>query len=193
MRRLLSLALLGAAIALALGSTATSKEVKRRNMAAAQVTSGALRVGMSQAEVEAALGRPEEYAAEEGDELWRYYQYDAYGRRVACSTVRFRQGQLIGFDRVEIPQPPIEAQQPAQLEQPPVYSEAPEPAVGTSFEPGDPSTWPPPDCRMGTDGRQACGYDCSMGTDGVVSCADTPNGRCAMGTDGRVVCSQLGR
>lgn len=48
-----------------------------------------------------------------------------------------------------------------------------------------------PECRMSTNGRQACGYNCKMGTDGVYVCADTPNGRCAMGTDGRVTCSQL--
>jgi hypothetical protein len=207
MRKYLSWVLLGAALALALGSTAANKQITRRNAAAATVTSGTLRVGMSQAEVETAVGRPEEYAAEEGDELWRYYQYDAYRRRVACSSVRFRQGQVVSFDRVEIPQPPIEAAQlapveqstqyepPVPTEQPPVYPEPPAPAaaVVAGPDPGDPSTWPQPECRMGSDGRQACGYQCRMGSDGVVNCADTPNGTCAMGADGHVVCSRLGR
>ena len=48
-----------------------------------------------------------------------------------------------------------------------------------------------PECLMGTDGHQACGYHCQMGTDGVVACANTADGTCAMGTDGRVVCSQV--
>jgi hypothetical protein len=48
-----------------------------------------------------------------------------------------------------------------------------------------------PECRMGSDGRQACGYDCRIGSDGVAACANTPDGTCAMGSDGRVVCSQV--
>ena len=50
---------------------------------------------------------------------------------------------------------------------------------------------PEPECRMGTDGRQACGFNCKMGTDGVMACADTPDGKCAMSTDGSVTCSEL--
>lgn len=55
---------------------------------------------------------------------------------------------------------------------------------------------PPPrsaksECRMGSDGRQACGYNCMIGSDGVSACADTPDGRCALGSDGHVTCSQL--
>src|SRR5690242_19533667 len=42
----------------------------------------------------------------------------------------------------------------------------------------------PPECRMGSDGRQACGYHCKMGSDGVMACADTPDGVCKMGADG---------
>jgi hypothetical protein len=48
-----------------------------------------------------------------------------------------------------------------------------------------------PECRMSTNGQQACGYHCKMGTDGVFVCADTPNGVCAMSTNGRVTCSEL--
>ncbi|MGC4121091.1 MAG: hypothetical protein QM765_42240 [Myxococcales bacterium] len=53
-------------------------------------------------------------------------------------------------------------------------------------------TRPAPECRMGTNGVQACGYHCQMGTDGVFACANTPDGVCAMGTNGRVTCSNLG-
>jgi hypothetical protein len=49
----------------------------------------------------------------------------------------------------------------------------------------------PTECKMGSDGQQACGYHCMMGSDGHTACADTPNGRCAMGSDGRVTCTQL--
>jgi hypothetical protein len=52
---------------------------------------------------------------------------------------------------------------------------------------------PEPECRMGTNGQQACGYNCRMGTDGRVACADTPDGVCAMGTNGRVTCSRVAR
>lgn len=48
-----------------------------------------------------------------------------------------------------------------------------------------------PQCRTGTDGRQACGYNCDVGTDGVAACADTPEGSCARGADGHVTCTQL--
>lgn len=76
------------------------------------------------------------------------------------------------------PQPYVPPQQPQYAPQPQAYV---------------PPAQPAPSCRMGTDGRQACGYNCRMGTDGVMVCADTPDGACAMGTDGRVTCSQLGR
>lgn len=65
-----------------------------------------------------------------------------------------------------------------------------------------PSAWSPPapavvvapeaECRMGADGRQACGFHCKMGADGNMACADAPNGKCAMGADGHVVCSHMG-
>lgn len=47
------------------------------------------------------------------------------------------------------------------------------------------------ECRMGADGRQACGYHCLMGADGVMACANSPDGVCAMGADGHVSCSQV--
>jgi hypothetical protein len=42
---------------------------------------------------------------------------------------------------------------------------------------------------MGSDGRQACGFDCKIGSDGVAACANAPNGSCALGADGHVYCS----
>jgi len=48
---------------------------------------------------------------------------------------------------------------------------------------------PPPQCRMGTDGQNVCGYNCRMGTNGHMYCAATPDGRCAMNTDGTFTCS----
>ncbi|MFH1809604.1 MAG: hypothetical protein ABIJ09_12725 [Pseudomonadota bacterium] len=46
-------------------------------------------------------------------------------------------------------------------------------------------------CKMGSDGRQTCGFHCKMGSDGHVACADTPDGTCAMSSDGTVVCTEL--
>ena len=63
------------------------------------------------------------------------------------------------------------------------------PPPGYSGQPGA----PPPECKMGSDGQQACGYGCMMGSDGRVACADTPDGTCAMGSDGRVTCTQVAR
>lgn len=48
-----------------------------------------------------------------------------------------------------------------------------------------------PQCRTGSDGRQACGYNCDIGTDGVAACADTPEGTCSRGADGHMTCTQL--
>ena len=50
---------------------------------------------------------------------------------------------------------------------------------------------PTPECKMGTDGINACGYHCRMGTDGRVACADTADGTCAMNTKGRITCTRL--
>jgi hypothetical protein len=47
---------------------------------------------------------------------------------------------------------------------------------------------PPPDCRMGTDGINSCGYNCRMGTDGHMYCASRPDAQCAFNTDGTFTC-----
>jgi hypothetical protein len=48
-----------------------------------------------------------------------------------------------------------------------------------------------PECKVGSNGRQACGYNCDIGSDGVSACADTPDGSCTKGEDGHVTCTQL--
>ncbi len=48
-----------------------------------------------------------------------------------------------------------------------------------------------PECKIGKNGRQACGYNCEVGGDGVSACADTPDGSCTKGEDGHVTCTQL--
>ena len=48
-----------------------------------------------------------------------------------------------------------------------------------------------PECRMGSDGKNACGYNCRIGSDGKAACANTPDGTCAIGSDGRVTCSNV--
>ncbi len=47
---------------------------------------------------------------------------------------------------------------------------------------------PAPECRMGTNGQNTCGYNCQMGTNGRFYCASTPQGRCAMNTNGTFTC-----
>jgi hypothetical protein len=65
-------------------------------------------------------------------------------------------------------------------------ADAPAPSVASQGERA-------PECRMGSDGRQACGYNCRMGSDGVMACANTPDGVCAMGSDGHVSCSRVAK
>jgi len=60
--------------------------------------------------------------------------------------------------------------------------------AGQAIPPTNPGQ---PQCRMGTDGVQACGYTCMMGTDGHMACANSPDGVCAMGNDGHITCSQV--
>ncbi len=44
---------------------------------------------------------------------------------------------------------------------------------------------------MGSNGRQACGYNCRIGSDGIAACADMPAGTCETSPEGHVTCSQL--
>lgn len=48
-----------------------------------------------------------------------------------------------------------------------------------------------PECKMGSDGQNVCGYDCQMGSNGRVYCADTPDGKCSFNADGTYTCTQL--
>jgi hypothetical protein len=45
-----------------------------------------------------------------------------------------------------------------------------------------------PECKMGVDGVQACGYNCKEGVDGHMVCGSTPGATCAQGIDGRIAC-----
>ncbi|MDX2010469.1 MAG: hypothetical protein SFW67_09780 [Myxococcaceae bacterium] len=45
-----------------------------------------------------------------------------------------------------------------------------------------------PECRMGTDGVNECGYNCRMGTNGRMYCASVPNGECAFNSNGTYTC-----
>lgn len=67
-------------------------------------------------------------------------------------------------------------------------SPAAPPAATAPLIVGGPAT----ECRMGSNGRQACGYNCGIGADGIAVCADTPNGVCSMNAWGRMTCSNVG-
>jgi hypothetical protein len=72
----------------------------------------------------------------------------------------------------------------------PYHQVEPEPARARARSDADESALeePEPECRMGADGHQACGYACRMGADGVMVCAEEPDAECRMGANGRVVC-----
>lgn len=48
-----------------------------------------------------------------------------------------------------------------------------------------------PECKMGSNGQNVCGYHCEMGSNGRVYCADTPDGKCSFNSDGTYTCTQL--
>jgi hypothetical protein len=50
---------------------------------------------------------------------------------------------------------------------------------------------PPTRCLMGSDGRNACGYNCRIGSDGVSACADTPDGTCSIDAWGHATCTRV--
>lgn len=52
---------------------------------------------------------------------------------------------------------------------------------------GDGST-KPPECKMGSDGMNACGYNCKLGSNGKAYCSSVPNGTCALNADGTFTC-----
>jgi hypothetical protein len=47
---------------------------------------------------------------------------------------------------------------------------------------------PKPECRMGSDGVNTCGYNCRMGSNGHFYCSSVPNGQCAFNSDGTFSC-----
>lgn len=67
------------------------------------------------------------------------------------------------------------------------------PAAPAPTAPPPPVAAPTPECKMGSDGNNVCGYHCQMGSDGKVACADTPDGKCSMSSNGRITCTKLAR
>ena len=55
--------------------------------------------------------------------------------------------------------------------------------VGDSSKPAK-----PPECKMGSDGMNACGYNCKLGSNGKAYCSSVPNGACAQNADGTFTC-----
>jgi hypothetical protein len=45
-----------------------------------------------------------------------------------------------------------------------------------------------PECKMGSDGRQTCGYNCKLSSNGHWYCASRPDGKCALNSDGTYTC-----
>jgi hypothetical protein len=60
------------------------------------------------------------------------------------------------------------------------YTATPAPAT-----PGAPAA---PECKMGSDGNQTCGYNCKLGSDGHWYCASKPEGQCALNASGSWTC-----
>jgi hypothetical protein len=45
-----------------------------------------------------------------------------------------------------------------------------------------------PECKMGADGMNACGYNCKVGSNGKAYCSSVANGACALNADGTYTC-----
>jgi hypothetical protein len=45
-----------------------------------------------------------------------------------------------------------------------------------------------PECKMGSDGQNTCGYNCKLGSAGHWYCASTPQGQCALNSNGTWTC-----
>jgi hypothetical protein len=65
------------------------------------------------------------------------------------------------------------------------------PPVAQAGQPVAPMRSSKPQCLVGKNGRQACGYNCLLGGDGVAACADMPEGDCTQNPDGHVTCAQI--
>jgi hypothetical protein len=51
-----------------------------------------------------------------------------------------------------------------------------------------PATPGAPECKMGSNGQQTCGYNCKLGSGGSWFCASKPDGQCALNGDGTWTC-----
>jgi hypothetical protein len=47
---------------------------------------------------------------------------------------------------------------------------------------------PAPECRLGSDGINTCGYNCRLGSNGRFYCASVPNGQCSLNSNGTWSC-----
>ena len=61
-------------------------------------------------------------------------------------------------------------------------SQAPAPAASAA-------AGPKAECKMGSDGKQTCGFHCQMGSNGRIYCASTAEGACAMNSNGTYSCT----
>jgi hypothetical protein len=84
----------------------------------------------------------------------------------------------------EKPGAPVAWSQPWSAPPPQVVI-APPPVV---IAPPPPRAAPAPECRMGSDGQNTCGYNCRLGSDGHFYCSSVPNGHCALNSDGSFSC-----
>jgi len=54
--------------------------------------------------------------------------------------------------------------------------------------PGPPHAPGSPECKLGSNGQQTCGYNCQLGSGGSWFCASTPAGKCALNANGTWTC-----
>jgi len=45
-----------------------------------------------------------------------------------------------------------------------------------------------PECKMGSNGQQTCGYNCKLGSSGTWYCASKPEFQCALNATGTWTC-----
>ncbi len=45
-----------------------------------------------------------------------------------------------------------------------------------------------PECKMGSNGQNTCGYNCKLGSDGSWYCASKPEHQCALNASGTWTC-----
>lgn len=180
--RLSSLCLLLLFVALSVATSAAPQRAED-SIDTTPVTSGAIAVGMSKAEVEEILGRAERVTALEGVETWSYYEYSTMNVLLAEATIGFREGLVVSFNRRDL----------VQERQNNSYNARSSRSQGAVCRTGSDgirvcSPYSGAECRIGSDGHAACGFDCRMSSHGYVVCARERDQHCRMGSDGHVAC-----